>query len=310
MRFRLFEDPSQHQSELGQNVRRVFNLVNALMRSLGDLAVITDHNVPEALRQLLESLTDEEKNSFIQIIKSITLLTSGAVDVVRARGTNFDQTDRTEWVDITSEQSNYLLYKMGFDFYSLITAEDYAIAHDLLQIHSGRSNFQSMSSITGVDPSEEYSIELLYRGLNSMSSNVLKHLIASDVVTIGVPSSSSTSMKISESFANKGDPWRIMLVIKNPNHIGLDAETLSFYEKEKEVIISGTIKVETIELKDMRFTNETKFSAQAGDVSTNENKRKMLEVINAEGNDRVALIRRLGITSPSTAIWVFTGTIE
>jgi hypothetical protein len=117
-------------------------------------------------------------------------------------------------------------------------------------------------------------------------------------------------MKISESFANKGDPWRIMLVIKNPNHIGLDAETLSFYEKEKEVIISGTIKVETIELKDMRFTNETKFSAQAGDVSTNENKRKMLEVINAEGNDRVALIRRLGITSPSTAIWVFTGTIE
>jgi len=219
----------------------------------------------KTLAKLLK--TEEEEQAFINTILTMTLLTSGAVDFVRDpevwspdKSVNKDGTKR-RWSHILSDGSDVALSTLGFPTYKLVTKEQYQLANKLLPMIGstvisskevmeaftkadvGSINKDFKAKMTG-DEDHLGAEKVLYRGLHSMSPEVVKFLAnpgASWDMSRGV--STSYDYGSAEGFMNKGGNG-IILHMKNETGRGFTADALSKYKPEREVILSGTIVVE------------------------------------------------------------------
>ena len=225
-------------------------------------------------KKVLEKLlkTDEEKQAFINTILTMTLLTSGAVDFVRdpdawspEKSVNKDGTKR-RWSHILSEGAAHALTTLRFPTYELITKEQYQLANKMLPLigSTAISSSEVMEAFAKEDigsldadfkkkmsGSEEQlgTKKVLYRGLHSMSPEVVKFLAnpgASWDMSRGV--STSYDLGSAEGFLNNGEGNGIILHMKNETKRGFTADALSKYSPEKEVILSGIITVDDFKL--------------------------------------------------------------
>ena len=197
----------------------------------------------------------------------MTLLTSGAVDFVRdpdawspKKSVNKDGTKR-RWSHILSEGADHALTTLRFPTYELITKEQYQLANKLLPMVGstvissaevmeafakadvGSINPDFKTKMTG-DKDHLGAEKVLYRGLHSMSPEVVKFLANPGVswdMSRGV--STSYDYNSAEGFMNKGGNG-IIFHMKNETGRGFTADALSKYKPEREVILSGTIVVE------------------------------------------------------------------
>ena len=73
-------------------------------------------------------------------------------------------------------------------------------------------------------------------------------------IELGRACSASVDLDVAIAFAGK-DAISALFVMKNPNKIGLDAREFSKFEIESEIIIKGSLEVETIYLKSDRVND-------------------------------------------------------
>ena len=248
-------------------VARIINQVYKFMPNVNPnrMKYVQKQMTTKALAKLLK--TDEEKQAFINTILTMTLLTSGAVDFVRdpdawspKKSVNKDGTKR-RWSHILSEGADHALTTLRFPTYELITKEQYQLANKLLPMVGstvissaevmeafakadvGSINPDFKTKMTG-DKDHLGAEKVLYRGLHSMSPEVVKFLADPGVswdMSRGV--STSYDYNSAEGFMNKGGNG-IILHMKNETGRGFTADALSKYKPEREVILSGTIVVE------------------------------------------------------------------
>jgi len=248
-------------------VARIINQVYKFMPNVSPsrMKYVQKQMTTKALAKLLK--TDEEKQAFINTILTMTLLTSGAVDFVRdpdawspEKSVNKDGTKR-RWSHILSEGADHALTTLRFPTYELITKEQYQLANKMLPLIGstvisssevmeafskadvGSINPDFKTKMTG-DKDHLGAEKVLYRGLHSMSPEVVKFLANPGVswdMSRGV--STSYDYNSAEGFMNKGGNG-IILHMKNETGRGFTADALSKYKPEREVILSGTIVVE------------------------------------------------------------------
>jgi len=248
-------------------VARIINQVYKFMPNVNPnrMKYVQKQMTTKALAKLLK--TDEEKQAFINTILTMTLLTSGAVDFVRdpdawspEKSVNKDGTKR-RWSHILSEGADHALTTLRFPTYELITKEQYQLANKMLPLIGstvisssevmeafskadvGSINPDFKTKMTG-DKDHLGAEKVLYRGLHSMSPEVVKFLADPGVswdMSRGV--STSYDYNSAEGFMNKGGNG-IILHMKNETGRGFTADALSKYKPEREVILSGTIVVE------------------------------------------------------------------
>ena len=220
---------------------------------------------------------NENKNKFIEMIKAMTLLTSGNVNSLRDPE-QYDSQKSEKWSMILSEASRFILKYLGFPFDAEVTKEDYqkakallpeigsssALTKEILDVFGNldgddkESRFafilSSMSDEDGEDSGPEWKktirgYDKLYRGLHLMNDNAVILL-----TEIGAPwdmergVSTSRSRSIAEDFADKEGPNNILLTIDNPDRKGFPALSLSKFKGEEEVILSGMIEIYDYEL--------------------------------------------------------------
>lgn len=248
-------------------VARILNQIYKFMPNVSPsrMKYVQKQMTTKALAKLLK--TDEEKQAFINTILTMTLLTSGAVDFVRDpevwspdKSVNKDGTKR-RWSHILSDGSEVALSALGFPTYELVTKEQYQLANKLLPMVGstvisskevmeaftkadvGSINKDFKDKMTG-DKDHLGAEKVLYRGLHSMSPEVVKFL-ANPGVSWDMSRGVSTSYDYgsAEGFMNKGGNG-IILHMKNETGRGFTADALSKYKPEREVILSGTIVVE------------------------------------------------------------------
>ena len=248
-------------------VARILNQIYKFMPNVGpnQMKYVQKQMTKKTLAKLLK--TEEEEQAFINTILTMTLLTSGAVDFVRDpevwspdKSVNKDGTKR-RWSHILSDGSDVALSALDFPTYELVTKEQYQLANKLLPMIGstvisskevmeaftkadvGSINKDFKAKMTG-DEDHLGAEKVLYRGLHSMSPEVVKFLAnpgASWDMSRGV--STSYDYGSAEGFMNKGGNG-IILHMKNETGRGFTADALSKYKPEREVILSGTIVVE------------------------------------------------------------------
>lgn len=205
-------------------------------------------------KMVIQDLTDDEKQNLIDMLKAMTLLTSGKVELVRdpSKWASVGQ----PWSDIFSGATRNLIQTINpqFPLDQPPQQSDYELAKKLLP-HMGQS-FVSAEDFdeTGVpvdDDDELLGYQTLYRGLKNLTPRTIKWVLTSPSdwnIERGV--STSISKHQSEIFSgftdfNHGsiEGPAIMLTISNPNRKGFVADQMSKYQHEQEVILSGVCNI-------------------------------------------------------------------
>ncbi|HBQ61724.1 MAG TPA: hypothetical protein DD671_19470, partial [Balneolaceae bacterium] len=225
----------------------------------------------------IKLVPNENKDKFIEMIKAMTLLTSGNVDTLRDPE-QYDSRKSERWSRILSEPSEFVLKYLRFPFYEQITKEDYEKAKVILPEIGSSSSLTSevldvFGTLEGSDKQSRFEFILsgmsseddedsgpkwkktirgydkLYRGLHLMNDNaviLLTELGAPWDMERGV--STSRSQRVAEDFADIEGPNNILLTIDDPERKGFPALSLSKFEGEEEVILSGMIEIYNYEL--------------------------------------------------------------
>lgn len=244
-----------------------------------------------------------KRRKLLKVIKSLTLLTSGNVELVRNRGRGWKPHKSGRWKSVFSNVSGSVATLLGFDINKKVTAEDYKQASAHLDQIAGRSNIEFVGRdeypFASTKPEDVASakrgakrdlaryegeeISTLYRGLNSLSPSVIKYMLTTKNIELGRACSSSVNPDIAMAFAGK-DAISALFVMKNPNKIGLDAREFSKFELESEIIVKGSFEVETIYLKsfkryDSPFANSIIKADGQESIFDSANKQKMIEMM-------------------------------
>lgn len=255
-------DPNLRTSYLNNTVKE--KIVKKLLNKV--LFDATEENGQTKL------VPNENKDKFIEMIKAMTLLTSGNVSSLRDPN-QYDSQKSERWSMILSEPSKFVLQYLRFPFYEEITKEDYEKAKALLPEIGSSSSLTSevldvFGTLEGSDKQSRFEFILsgmssendedsgpkwkktirgydkLYRGLHLMNDNAV--ILFSE---IGFPwdmergVSTSRSSKVAANFSNKEGPNNIFIEIDNPEKKGFPALSLSKYSGEQEVILSGMIEI-------------------------------------------------------------------
>lgn len=210
--------------------------------------------------------TPEDSQALIDMIKTMTILTSGTVKVVRDPSSFERGKDIKTWGEILSPPSMYVMTKLRYPIYKELSRADYELANKLLpKIGSSflssdevRAVFSSTSlsktqpnleKHLGGDQSDIEGFDVLYRGLNSMSDDAIYActIIGSqwDMVR-GV--STTHVYETAKGFSDQKSPNRILFEMKNPDRIGFNALNLSVYSRERETILSTKVIIDNYEL--------------------------------------------------------------
>jgi hypothetical protein len=112
-----------------------------------------------------------------------------------------------------------------------------------------------------------------------------------------------------------------LFVMKNPNKLGLDAREFSKFELESEIIIKGSLEVETIYLKsfkryDSPFANSIIKADGQESIFDSANKQKMIEMmelgtrVNDYHLDELGQFAARNFEKGRSLFFVFVGTIK
>jgi len=211
-------------------------------------------------------LNNKEKEAFRAVMLSMVLMTAGSVKTVR----NPDLYDAKGIHPISRLMTDYTRYIWqlaggGNPTKYFPTKKDYATAKKLLPVVSSipsdrKKILQIMKdkNLLG-DPKKTASEEdikfaqVLYRGLHSMSNQVLMYLFYAEKPSWDITRSVSTSEDVETaiSFTNnkkaqEGDGWKLLFKIQNDDKRGFDIGNLSFYGNEDEYLLSGILNVDAI----------------------------------------------------------------
>lgn len=189
-----------------------------------------------AMIDYINDLTPGERKVLVDVIKSITLLTSGNVNSVRTAGRTFAPDMAEPWIEILSDVSDELLRYMKFDTSQKVTKRDYEVAKKMLSSLSRQRNVVS-------EPMKKYT--KMYRGMAQLERNTINFLLSTDRLIIHQESSFSTDKLAAWKFAT-GAQYNTLFIINNPEMKGVDARGLSKFSHEDEIIFSGEIKIEKI----------------------------------------------------------------
>tara|TARA_R100000697_G_scaffold111745_1_gene128909 strand:+ start:601 stop:1533 length:933 start_codon:yes stop_codon:yes gene_type:complete len=229
---------SLNEIKLSNNVKLALKSINdklmtqkKVLRFQGDQLEMTG-----PIMDYVDKLSDQEKVMLIDVIKSLTLLTSGNVKSVRSSGRTYDKKKAQSWEKVLSGISFEILQYMGFDVNQKVTERDYKDAARYLRSLTSQRNFSE-------DPLEKFN--LIFRGMHGIDKNTLIYLLLNDELFIPQGSSFSTDFSESYSFA-QGQMYNTLFVAYNPRLKGLDARGLSKYFGEDEIIFSGKIKLNKI----------------------------------------------------------------
>ena len=200
------------------------------------------------------------------MVLAMTLLTSGHVATVR-NPEGYNEKKSGTWATITSDSAQVFLKALGFPTYEKITKQDYINAKKLLPIigSSSMSESEVRSVFQGTQVSKDYpkitdrmdldkfgdlgvgGYEYLHRGLSNMSE-------AAIIRVTDIGSTWDSSRGVSTSFDQNSasgfaaNPNSILFSFKNPKRRGFNALKLSRYQSEKEVILSGTSRIDDYRL--------------------------------------------------------------
>ena len=262
---------SERTSTMDPEVRKTFSQVNKFLDN-----VSAQGGLSPGIAKTLSDLDDDDKEKLISVIKSLTLLTSGNVAMVRNFGKTWSEDQASDWDYILSDNSRYVLRQLGFNTDEKVSRRDYARAGAHLQRLSGESNIEFAGSrFDDPDYAEKYDdpfgaadipaekraqavardkaafegdISRLYRGFHSISKELMQGFLYNAVsswINIGRAASSSVDIDTALNFANRA-AHSVLFVMSNPNKIGLDARKMSKYSHEYEIIISGGFVVRKI----------------------------------------------------------------
>lgn len=195
-----------------------------------------------AMIDYIDDLTPDERKVLVDVIKSITLLTSGNVASVRTAGRTFAPDMSEPWTEILSDISEELLQYMKFDTSQKVTKRDYADAKKMLSSISKQRNVVAK-------PMKKYT--KMYRGMAALERNTINFLLSTDRLIIHQESSFSTDMREAWKFATGGQ-YNTLFIVHNPKMKGIDARGLSKFSHEEEIIFSGEIKLDKIAVNNNR----------------------------------------------------------
>jgi hypothetical protein len=236
-----------NEVKLAARVKTALRVINDKLGIQKDEANSTGFGIDgfemtNAMKDYIDDLSPDEKKVLVDVIKSITLLTSGNVASVRSSGRTFDPAASEPWTEILSDISMDLLNYMKFDVSQKITKRDYVVAKKMLSSLSSQRNVVA-------DPMKKYT--KMYRGMAKLSKNTLTFLLSTDRLVIPAESSFSTDMKEAWKFATGGQ-YNTFFVISNPDMKGIDARGLSKFSHEDEIIFSGEIRIDKIGINNNR----------------------------------------------------------
>lgn len=240
--------------EIKKNILAIFRILEAIPeRGAGK-------RYDEALQKLSKVLTPEDKKTIGDILKAMLLLTAGNQKAVRDPET-YDPSEAKDNFSSMMSGKTYFLYRdleIPFEIMDPPAKEDYQLAKKLLPIMG--SSFVSRDDIddqvgkTG-DLDRRFMSEghdIVYRGLNRVSPNVIAFLMSSPTWDLGRGVSTSYEAREAKKFSKSlSTSWgstvgpAILFTIRNASKRGFHAGSLSRYSIEKEVILSGELKIDT-----------------------------------------------------------------
>ena len=139
-------------------------------------------------------------------------------------------------------------------------------------------------------------------------------------IELGRACSASVDLDVAIAFAGK-DAISALFVMKNPNKIGLDAREFSKFEIESEIIIKGSLEVDTIYLKsfkryDSPFVNSIIKADGQESIFDSAEKQKMIEMmelgdrVNDNHLDKLGHFAARNFQKGQNLFFVFVGTIK
>jgi len=252
------------------------NAIIVIVRIANGLMSITSpERMVNTVYTLINSLSNEQKILFEQVIKSLILQTAGNIETIR-RPENFLM-GRDPWYRLAKESAIFLIHASdpSFDHNGFPTKEDYENAHRLIPLMGESSLTAAASSFANVDDirrdnfspadatyQDEFDQSLegfdkLYRGLRVSGVNVVEFLMNNDGWDLGIGTreggfngvSTSTKASVAYNFGVTNDSqYGIILAIDNPQRKGFVAKDLSKYYTESEVILSGRLQIDSFKL--------------------------------------------------------------
>ena len=201
-------------------------------------------------------LTDDDKKVMADVVKSMLLLTAGNQKTLRDPSL-YDPDDIKDNFNMLMNTKMYrtiTMLKLPIEVMAKPTQEDYILAKKLLPIMGSTSIKKDdidsdVGKLAGLDrrfKSEGY--DTVYRVLNKLELNTIAYLMDEPIWDMNRGVSTSYDVDEAKVFAkiegygSKGGP-AVMFEISNISRRGFHADTLSRYFREKEVILSGNIKV-------------------------------------------------------------------
>ena len=168
---------SERTSSMDPEVRKTFSQVNRFLQ--GNVLNRNYGTLKPNLAKSLSDLDDNDKERFVKIIKSLTLLTSGNVAMVRDFGKSWSKEEASNWDSILSQNSDAVLKHLGFDTSQEVTARDYYEAGWHLEKISGESNIEFVGSrfdnpdFEGNTGLTQKGLEFFYKEQNQMDHRQL-----------------------------------------------------------------------------------------------------------------------------------------
>ena len=214
-------------------------------------------------KRIMSTLNEKEKKALRDVLLSMILMTSGNVESVRNPDA-YSQIDAEPIGNIMTGHIKEIWSLSGGpkpDDY-VPTKADYALAKKLLPVVSsipgdrkkildilkGRNLFGDPGKFSEEDDIQI--ADMLYRGLNSMSSQVmmLLFLVKEPSWDLSRSVSSSEDVSIAQAFMRKKEGWRVLFGIDNTDKRGFHVGDLSFYGTESEYLLSGILTIKNAEL--------------------------------------------------------------
>ena len=237
-----------------KKILSIFRAIEALPKSASGPEGYRD--TKRRLDRINALLTSDDKWVMASVVKSMVLLTAGNQETLR----DPSQYDASEIKDTYAMMMNRKIYhtvdllKLPIELMKKPTQEDYVLAKKLLPI-MGSTSITKKDIDTHVGPlsdldrrfkSEGY--DTVYRGLKGMGLNTIAYLMSGPTWDMKRGVSTSYDKAEAERFAKTlfyGAMYgpSVIFEISNVSKRGFHADSLSRYAREKEVILSGDIKV-------------------------------------------------------------------
>ena len=237
-----------------QTVYAITRLLNRASRTM------TIFDAKRYIEKKIGSLSNEEKQLLVKVLKAMGMLVSGDEMEVLRDPSKFDEKSSESnfgmsWYHMLSTNVKYALKTAdpSFDENTQPTKEDYIMANKMLKVMGSSSLsadiVKQYDDLPHDKPELSGGFETLYRGLNKVSDRIIRRVASKKSWSIkhGVSTSydkfsamNFCGLQSDGTSGNEGPA--IMFTINNPQKKGFIADELSEYG-EQEVILSGDFQI-------------------------------------------------------------------